>query len=486
MNRITNYLMGAFLSLFSLSCTNDTYNENLQSKSSDKLKQELQLDEFTNINIAENVEIDWKKATETQKDNFKIFEVPAAEKSASTLESNFLEKYLNYQIVAIESDTMSYSYFIEVYTHKGSNVYPETITKLRDFSGVLNVYLLNGENLGTIAVYNGKARNVSENDNLDVLIQSINAFSSKSDRTGKMPQCGGNYTVIVDQTISRYDVWTVGDKIIAINYIGTTTTRTSTVLPYPCDGQYDKNDMLNQRLELYNFKNSSGIGKLTTIFLDPSFLKNACVSGVYTKLGGSLVFQEYLKRFDGDFSIANLTLTVAKIPEAPNASAVTYQPVNGLIEIRFSPEKLNTPPLNIAKNLAHEILHAAMFEKLLKLSGTKEVPWSEEFIESIRNDEPKIAEYYTRYWYDIPVGGSISDPQHEYMAQLSINTIKDILKQYDNTQSEDVYTAIAWWGLMGVGEPNGITGLPPRPTVAWANIFPSGTFAISKYLHEFY
>lgn len=74
-----------------------------------------------------------------------------------------------------------------------------------------------------------------------------------------------------------------------------------------------------------------------------------------------------------------------------------------------------------------------MFEKLLKLSGKKEIRWSSEFIESIRNDEPKIVEYYTRYWYDIPVGGSISDPQHECMAQLSINTIKDVLKGYDST-----------------------------------------------------
>jgi len=131
---------------------------------------------------------------------------------------------------------------------------------------------------------------------------------------------------------------------------------------------------------------------------------------------------------------------------------------------------LDTPPLNIAKNFAHEILYAEMFEKLLKLSKKKEIPWSAEFIESIRNDEPQIAEYYTRYLYDIPIGGSISDPQHEYMAQLSINTIKDILKQYANTQSEDVYTAIAWSGLMGKGIINSTTGLPPQPTVAWVNI----------------
>ncbi|OHT47043.1 hypothetical protein B0A71_21685 [Flavobacterium tructae] len=206
------------------------------------------------------------------------------------------------------------------------------------------------------------------------------------------------------------------------------------------------------------------------VILDPTFSDNKCLMGVYTQLGGSATFQNYLKKFDGDFSLANLTLSVGIDPKHPNASAVTYQPKNGLIEIKFNPEKLNTPALNIAKNFAHEILHAEMFEKLLALSGKKEIPWSAEFIESIRDDEPKIAEYYTMYLYDIPIGGSISDPQHEYMAQLSIKTIKDILKQYDNTQAEDLYTAIAWWGLMGKDEPNEITGLPPQPTAAWVNM----------------
>ncbi|MFW0737871.1 hypothetical protein [Flavobacterium sp. T12S277] len=217
-------------------------------------------------------------------------------------------------------------------------------------------------------------------------------------------------------------------------------------------------------------KDGSVVDLKYRIILHPTFSDNKCLMGVYTQLGGSATFQNYLKRFDGDFSLANLTLSVGVDPEHPNASAVTYQPKNGLIEIKFNPGKLDTPALNIAKNFAHEILHAEMFEKLLALSGKKEISWSAEFIESIRDDQPKIAEYYTMYLYDIPIGGSISDPQHEYMAQLSINTIKDILKQYDNTQAEDVYTAIAWSGLMGKDEPNAITGLPPQPTAAWVNI----------------
>jgi hypothetical protein len=171
-----------------------------------------------------------------------------------------LKNHLKYQIVAIESEGQLYSYFVEVYTNKDSDVYPQTITKLNGFTGTLNVFLLNGENLGSVAIYKGKARNISENNNLNVLAESINAFATNSDTTNKMPQCGGNYTVIIDQTISRYDVWTVGDRIVAINYVGTTTTRTSSIMPFPCDAVYDKNDILNQRMEFYNYINSAGGG----------------------------------------------------------------------------------------------------------------------------------------------------------------------------------------------------------------------------------
>ena len=301
--------------------------------------------------------------------------------------------------------------------------------------------------------------------------------------------CDGTYTQVVEQTQDRFRIVTVGEKILSIEYIDTIRTRTSTILPYPCDGSGDKDAIILQRIAQYSLdgKTYSGTSNLLqkTIITDSSFLNNPCLVGVFAKLGGSSTFQTYLKQFDDDFSVANLKLSVGIDAAHPTASAVTYQPVNSLIEIKFNPNKLNTPPLNIAKNFAHEILHAEMFKKLLKLSGQNEIPWSQEFIESIRNDEPKIAEYYTRYLYNIPVGGSISDPQHEYMAQLSINIIKDILKQYDNTQSEDVYTAIAWSGLMGVGDPSDITGLPPQPTLAWTLISKDERIRLIKIYKNF-
>ncbi|MBW4359630.1 hypothetical protein [Flavobacterium taihuense] len=268
MKKILKYSV-CFLMLFLVSCNNEEIAKNTENANLNQVKNDLELDKFSNVNIAENVAIDWETINKTQKGNFKIYEISAHEKAVSTLESNFLENHLKYQIVTIESEGKLYSYFLEVYTTKGSNAYPETITKLNDFTGTLNVFLLNGENLGSVAIYNGKARNVSKIDDLNVLAESINAFSTKSDATNKIPQCGGNYTVIIDQTLSRFDVWTVGDKIVAVNYLGTTTTRTTTILPFPCDGSYGKEDILNQRLEMYNYKEGSGGGNNPGINLMP-------------------------------------------------------------------------------------------------------------------------------------------------------------------------------------------------------------------------
>jgi hypothetical protein len=54
------------------------------------------------------------------------------------------------------------------------------------------------------------------------------------------------------------------------------------------------------------------------------------------------------------------------------------------------------------------------------------------------------------------------------MAQSSRNIIIQTMKQFDNTKGDEVYNALAWIGLMGGGEPDVVTGLPPQPTAAWA------------------
>ncbi|MGE8339937.1 MAG: hypothetical protein ACN6OI_02795 [Flavobacterium sp.] len=57
MSRITNYLTGAFLLFLLLSCTNDSSDKTGKTDSLNQLKEELHLEKFSNVNIAENVEV---------------------------------------------------------------------------------------------------------------------------------------------------------------------------------------------------------------------------------------------------------------------------------------------------------------------------------------------------------------------------------------------------------------------------------------------
>jgi hypothetical protein len=227
----------------------------------------------------------------------------------------------------------------------------------------------------------------------------------------------------------------------------------------------------NTAKELINTAMNASDGSFVyKIIQDPSFQTNPCLQGVFTKLGGSTTFQKYVKAFDGDFSVANLKLSAGIDSNKPQASAITYEPINSLIEIKFNPNFLNYPPLNIARTFIHEMLHAEMYRKLLSLSSGGNITWTVDFIKSIKDDYPGINYYYMRYKYNIPAGQQPSSAQHELMAQHSRNIIIKVLKQYDNTQNEEVYEALAWIGLMGSGKINDATGLPLKPTVAWGKI----------------
>ena len=133
----------------------------------------------------------------------------------------------------------------------------------------------------------------------------------------------------------------------------------------------------------------------------------------------------------------------------------------------FNPNQLDRPKLDIARTMVHEIIHAEMYRLLLSKAQQREIPWSKQFIESLVNDYPGLYDYYMRYYYyDMPNGIPLGDPQHEMMAQHYREIIENALREYDGSHSDDTYKALAWIGLIGDSPINPNTGLPPNPTKA--------------------
>jgi hypothetical protein len=223
------------------------------------------------------------------------------------------------------------------------------------------------------------------------------------------------------------------------------------------------------------------------VILDKSFIDNDCLYGVYEAMGKATKFKEYLQNFDDNFTnpVANLRLTTGVHPVFPNATAVTDPPENYLIKIMFNPNQLNRPSLDVARTFIHEMIHAEMYRLLLSKAQQGEIPWGKQFIESLVNDYPGLYDYYMRYYYDMPNGIPLGDPQHELMAQHYRNIIENTLREYDNSFSNDVYEALAWVGLKGKGNLDPSTGLTPTSTKAWESVPLSKRLSLNQAYEDF-
>ncbi|MDL2144699.1 hypothetical protein QQY79_19390 [Flavobacterium tructae] len=184
------------------------------------------------------------------------------------------------------------------------------------------------------------------------------------------------------------------------------------------------------------------------VILDPTFSSNPCLMGVYTQLGGSATFQNYLKKFDGDFSVANLTL-LASNTLSSNINAETTSPVNYMINITFNENNLRRPALSIARTFIHEMIHAEIYRKLLSVAGQPQIQFNQTQLVQLKDNYPGLYDYYMRFEFNIPIGQVVSDAQHEAMAMHYRGIIEQSLRQLDNTLSNEVYEALSWEGLKG-------------------------------------
>jgi hypothetical protein len=180
--------------------------------------------------------------------------------------------------------------------------------------------------------------------------------------------------------------------------------------------------------------------------------KAKCVYEKLEKL--STGFKDAIKKFDGDFPVSHLNLIMEDLgntrgeTRAPDGAGTSPDyvitiAINNNSNIHGASYR---PNLMTAKTIAHEVIHAEMFRKLLSLAKQGNLNFSNwtrqqqiDFTLAIKNDFPGIYDYYKRH----------KDWQHEQMASHYRKTIADILKDFDNNQRQNqFYLDIAWEGLI--------------------------------------
>ncbi|WP_299157724.1 hypothetical protein [uncultured Tenacibaculum sp.] len=180
--------------------------------------------------------------------------------------------------------------------------------------------------------------------------------------------------------------------------------------------------------------------------------KAKCVYENLEKL--STNFKNAIQKFDGDFPVSHLNLIMEDLgntrgeTRAPNGAGsspdyVITIAINSNSNIHGVGYR---PNLMTAKTIAHEVIHAEMFRKLLSLAKQGNLDftgWSsqqqKDYIISIKKDFPGIYDYYRRH----------KNWQHQQMATHYRQTIADILSDFDNNQhSNQFYLDTAWEGLI--------------------------------------
>ena len=362
---------------------------------------------------------------------------------------------------------------------KGFDISDVDLRKGNDFSGKVIIKTWDSEVLSMKILSNGKTINtIKPEDKKKVKIKT-----SKSTLTHKTNGCEtvtDQYWEAQCEIEQQGDVWVYTGE--CDNWVLVWESA-----PYeicapdgtnPCDNNPDPNCLC----EFYGFGCSDGgdgggSPVVPAIIINDQALKNnPCLNEVYSKLGQASGFDYYLKRFDGNNSVANLNFAIGTL--VGNTYGETSPPNNGSITITLDAGKLaETPPLFVADIFIHEIIHAEMFRKMMIAAESGNIDptimttqQQIDYVESLRNNFPGLYDYYMRYEYNVPSGQEPSNAMHELMAQHYISIIVSALKQYDNTQTNDVYNAIAWCGLKGTGSSFDSTGLLPNSTTAWKNL----------------
>ena len=185
---------------------------------------------------------------------------------------------------------------------------------------------------------------------------------------------------------------------------------------------------------------------------------------VYEKLKAmSTDFKNMIQKFDGEFPVSHLKFEMRDLgtrraqTDAPDGAGGNNSP-DYVITIALNSNSNEhgvsyRPNLMNVKTIAHEVIHAEMYRKLLSVldnGGNIAGVTKEQFL-NVKNNFPGLYDYYTRYNFNT---STPNNAQHQQMATHYRETLARILQAFDtgtivpdNQQPQQLYMDLAWEGL---------------------------------------
>ena len=200
---------------------------------------------------------------------------------------------------------------------------------------------------------------------------------------------------------------------------------------------------------------------------------------IYDKLKEvSSDFKNMIKRFDGEFPVSHLKLSINN-NIGSNTYGITMPPVNYVTEIQINGNRLsNLSDIGVATTLAHELIHAEIFRKMLSAAQQGDLNTNNmtnqqalNYVNSLKDNFPGLYNYYVEKWH--PTWN------HNMMATHYRTIIANIIEDFDKKRlSRSIYEDIAWAGL-GELENN-------QSTFSWQNLTSNNQESIRIVINNYF
>lgn len=171
------------------------------------------------------------------------------------------------------------------------------------------------------------------------------------------------------------------------------------------------------------------------------FKNHAKINGIYNKIKTAANFNQYLKNFAPEGSVAHLIFDIGAT-ESSQSQAETSEPKNYWMTIKFNQniDWANTPKIVIAGTFMHELIHAEILRQLLAVANS-----NGSINEVTLLDYAKKHKHVELFNAFVKYKTNDANFQHQFMAEKYVTTIVNFLKQVYGTQYTDIeYKTVAW------------------------------------------